>query len=151
MPLTLLPLNHLLPLLFLKCFQKKITFLLHRGTESIFNTNKRLPFIILFFLSQALIHGDRKLLAPNLCQSLVTTRPVTVQSPVLCFSHKTIPFSGTHWKTGMCLLPKIFPAQVKHIEKRKNNIHKQCFLFNVIHYIKYIREAKDRFENEGGR
>jgi len=49
---------------FLKCFQKKTTFILHRGSENMFNTDKRLPLVVVVVAS--IVSQREKVTCPRL-------------------------------------------------------------------------------------
>lgn len=112
----------------LKCFQRKRTFVPHRGSENMFNTDKRLLFFFLFCKHWVM---ERENHLPQICARARPAQGLWLQSSVLCFSHETLPFPDTYEKTAMCLLSKSSQPRANTWGKRIGNTHKQCFLFSV--------------------
>lgn len=104
---------------FLKCFQKKIISILHRQSQNMFATDKRLPhtffFLFFFLLLQALSHGESKLFASNLCQNPDLCLFI-LQSCVLTMRPSLSWHSLEDWNV---LMVKIFPVKGKHMRKKK--------------------------------
>lgn len=109
---------------FLKCFQKKIISILHRQSQNMFATDKRLPhtFFFFFFSFVASIESWREQV---ICLKFVPEpRPLSVHSPVLCFNHETIPFLALIRRLE-CAYGQDFPSQGQTHEKEKKKKKKQ--------------------------